>query len=181
MRRTATFLTVGALLLGASACSSSDAAVSTTASSDTSASSAPAPGVTASNAADDTATSTQTASTKSVCTKVEKLLEGKQMKKFGTRLGQMIVYKQAKNTAKAKAARVTAGKDLLAFAKEMRTVTATAKDAEVRAAGEEGAVEIEKTAANDAFYAKIKTVKDVDKSMESEITPWLTPLSPYCA
>ncbi|MET8153934.1 hypothetical protein ACIBSW_34815 [Actinoplanes sp. NPDC049668] len=169
MQRIILAATTGALLLTGSACG-------TKSDTDTAAApKAPAATVSASPSAD------YTADTKKVCGEIEKLLDGKKMEKFGEELGKLIVYKQAKATAEAKKARTAAGERLTDLAKAMNESTAAAKDPELKAAGEETLQAMTRTAEDDAFFAKLKTVKDLDKTLESGITAWLTPLTPFCA
>jgi hypothetical protein len=176
MHRTILAATVGVLLLTVSACGDDSASTATPAAS--SAGAATTAAVEPTPAAEDVDYS---ADNKKVCAKVDKLLEGKEMERFAQELGQLIVYKQAKQTAKAKEAREDAKKELKNLAAAVRRDTGAAKDPELKAAGEESAVSIEKTAGDNAFFTKIKTIKDVDKNLESEMTPWLTPLASYCA
>jgi hypothetical protein len=126
-------------------------------------------------------TASYTANTKKVCTKVDSLFQGAELERFAKDLGRHILYKKAKKTAKANQARDLAKKELRALAATVRSNTASAQDPKLKAAGEKSAVSIEKTAADNAFFAKLKTIKDVNGNLTSEMTPWLTPLSVYCA
>ncbi|HST83196.1 MAG TPA: hypothetical protein VLL08_15785 [Kineosporiaceae bacterium] len=121
------------------------------------------------------------ANTKKVCAKVDNLFEGAELERFAKDLGRHILYKKAKKAAKADQARDLAKKELKALATAVRSNTSSAQDPELKAAGEKSAVSIEKTAADNAFFAKLKTIKDVNGNLTSEMTPWLTPLSVYCA
>jgi hypothetical protein len=112
---------------------------------------------------------------------MDKILEGKEMGRFADELGKMIGYKEAKQTAKVAQSRAAAAKHLRALAAEMRRQTSTAKDSDVRAAGKEAAGSIELSAKDPAFYAKIKSVKSVEATLRSEMTPWITPLASFCA
>ncbi|MEU7901566.1 hypothetical protein [Actinoplanes sp. NPDC049118] len=167
MRRIILGATTGALLLTGSACGTKPDTAAAPA--------APAATVSASPSAD------YTADTKKVCGEIDKILDGKKMEKFGEELGKLIVFKQANSTASAKKARTAAGEKLKDLAKAMNESTAAAKDPELKAAGEESLQAMTSTAEDDAFFAKLKTVKDLDKTLESGITEWLTPLAPFCA
>jgi head-tail adaptor len=171
MRRIVLAGTVGGLLLTMCGCDSDDA--------DPVAAPA-ATATTAVAAAEPTPAADYTADTKRVCNKADKLLEGKEMDGFAAQLGTMIVYKQAKQTRKADETRTKAQNELKALAAAMRAATATARDREVKAAGEEAATEIERTAASNAFFAKIKTTEDVNQELQSELVPWITPLAASC-
>ena len=175
MQRWITAATVGALLLTVPACSGGSdprtGAESPSASAPALASASPVPSAEPSK---------DSASTKKFCSGVDKTLYGKEMSRFADEVGKMIAYKNAKQTAKAKQARIAAGKQLNAVAKAMRTQTSTAKEAELRAAGEEAADNIDKSAEDPAFYAKIKNDKSMDEVLQSEMTPWIVPLAKFC-
>jgi hypothetical protein len=181
MRSTTLALGAGALLLTATACaggSEPKAAAGATPSAKANVATS-APSVQPSPSA--VAKPAGTDSDKKVCGKINKLIEGDQMKKFGDKLGEMIVYKQAKQTAKANSARAAAQKGLRKLAADFEAATANAVDPELKAAGAETADTIRDSAKDNAFFAKIKTIKDVDKELESEIVPWITPLASFCA
>ena len=121
------------------------------------------------------------ANTKKVCAKVDSLFEGAEVDRFAKELGRLILYKKAKKPAKANQARELAKKELKSLAASVRSNTAAAQDPQLKAAGEKSAASIEQSAADNAFFAKLKTIKDVNSNLTSEMTPWLTPLSVYCA
>jgi hypothetical protein len=120
------------------------------------------------------------ANTKKVCTNVDKLFEGQELKRFARQLGTFILYKEAKKPVKAKRAQVKAKQELIALAAAVRATTSSAKDPKLKAAGKEAAAKIEKSAADSAFFAKLKTIKDVNPTLTSEMIPWLTPLGLHC-
>jgi hypothetical protein len=103
------------------------------------------------------------------------------MGRFADELGRMIGYKEAKQAAAVDRSRIAAAKHLRALASELRRQTSTAKDADVRAAGKEAADSIEASAKDPAFYAKVKSVTSLEKTLQSEITPWITPVASICA
>jgi hypothetical protein len=178
MRRSITVLGAGALLLAATACGGSDSTSSAApAAATTGAAAATTPAAVETSAAAPAGTE----STKKVCGKATALLEGKQMKNFGGELGKMIVYKQSKNTDKADDAKAAAKKRLNQLADDFEAATADAKDPELQAAGQEAADSIRETAKDNAFFARIKTIKGVDKELQNEIVPWVTPLSTFCS
>jgi hypothetical protein len=168
MRRTLLAAGVGALLLSASACG-------TAVSDSTAAPVAPGVSVSASPSAD------YTADTKRVCGEVDKLLDGKPMQKFAEELGRLIVYKEQGLHMKAEQARTDAGTRLDYLASGLRERTSAAKDPGLRAAGAESAASMEITAVDDAFFAKIESLKDMDTTLESEMTAWLAPVGTFCA
>ncbi|GAA4588678.1 hypothetical protein BJY16_008643 [Actinoplanes octamycinicus] len=170
MRRIILAVTTGALLLTGTACGSK--------SDDTAAPAAPAATTATTSAAP---AADYTADTKKTCGDLTKLLSGQSMVKFGEELGKMIGYKQAKATAQAKQARTDAGKKLKELAAEVTKSTGAAQDPELKAAGEKVAQSITTSAGDDAFFAKFKTEKDVDKALETEMTAWFTPLDTFCS
>lgn len=121
-----------------------------------------------------------TADTKKICAEVEKMLEGKEMEKFGIALGKLLVYKQGKVADRAKKARTDAGTKLTALATALRDRTKAAQDPDLRAAGAESADNMVDSAADDAFFGKIKTEKDLDTVLQSELTAWFTPVVAAC-
>jgi hypothetical protein len=166
MRRALTALALVSTLAGSAACTDNSTPVGGQASS--SAAAAPT-----SEAPD------YTADTKKICGKIDTAMD-KSTNAFGTELGKLIAYKQVRNTAAANKAKAGAQRELKALAKTIRDATAAALDPKVKAAGQESAANIEATAANNAFFDKLKSEKDLN-SLESEITAWLVPLAMHCA
>jgi Zn-dependent oligopeptidase len=173
MRRALLAVTFGGLLLtGTAACSGGD---------DTgSVAEAPAIVVPSSAAASTTPPPDYSANTKQVCAKVEKVFDA-ELEDFGTEIGKMIAYKEAKQTDNAEAAEKAAGKQLKGVGTQIRTLTAAAKDPQVKAAGATSAAKFTKSASDSKFYDRIKSTKDLNKILESKMTEWLTPIAGYCA
>jgi hypothetical protein len=121
------------------------------------------------------------ADTRRVCTRVDRVFEGPELDRFAKRLGQLIRFKQAKDARKALAAREGAKGELRSLAVALRRTTASAKDPDLRAAGAESAANIEASATDNAFFSTLKTIKDVNRNLEAEFTPWMTPVATYCA
>jgi hypothetical protein len=170
MRRAILAMTIGGVLLTGASCSSG---------ADTPATSAPSaaavPSSEPSSAAPD-----YTANTKLVCDTVQKTLND-DLKGFGTELGKMIAYKEAKQTADAEKARQFAGQELKNVGAKIRKETAAAQDPQLKVAGVTSAAKMAKTADDDKFFAKIKTTKDLDKILQSQLTEWFTPVAGYRA
>jgi hypothetical protein len=186
MRRSFLATSVGALLLTLSACDgdSPSAAPSRTPGASTSPSAAqgePAVATTAAGAAPTAPTARYTANTKKDCGQVDALFKGKEMQRFAKNLGSLILLKQAKKPVKATRAREAAKKELRSLATAVRRDTGAAQDPELKKAGALTATGIDKSAQNDAFFAKLKTLKDVDNVLEAEMTPWLLPLATHCS
>jgi hypothetical protein len=120
------------------------------------------------------------ADTRKVCGKLE-LIYDKDLESFGTQLGKMIAYKEAKVPAEAKKSKAAAAKQLKTVAAKVRKETSTAADPALTSAGSASAASISKTADDSAFFDKIKSTKDLDKVIESQMTTWFTPVAGYCA
>lgn len=202
MRRIFLTATIGVLLLTGSACGGTDpdstatagrsasagpavagsggaafaAAAAAAAPAATAGASGAAPGATTPGRSEDF-----TADTRKVCAEVSGLLDNdKQLKGFATQLAALIVYREAKQTTRANQAQANAQRDLKSFAGVVRKHTAPAKDAELKAAGEEAADRIEKTAGDDAFFKKIKNMSSLETFLLAEMTAWLTPIATIC-
>jgi hypothetical protein len=181
MQRMITAVTVGAVLLAVSACTGSGDPGPAAQTGAPATSSAPAASAAPRSIVETTARSSRyTKNTKQVCSATDKIFEGKEIGRFADDLGRMIGYKEAERTAEVNRSKAAAAKQLRALAARMRKQTSTADDADVRAAGQEAADSIEKSADDPAFYAKLKSVKTLEKTLRSEMTPWITPVASVC-
>jgi hypothetical protein len=170
MRRAILAVIFGGVLLTGTACDS-DAA--------TTASASPSPVLTPSSEPTSPPPD-YTANTKLVCTKVQKILNA-DLAGFGTQVGKMIAYKEAKQTAEAQAAEKAAGQELRKVGAKVKKETAAAQDPNLRLAGATSAAKFVKTAGDEKFFDRIKTTKDLDKVIEGQLTEWFTPVAGYCA
>ncbi len=168
MRRAFLALALGGVLLSAAACDSD--AESTTA----------APAATTPSAAPTSAAPDYSANTQLVCGKVEAVFN-KDLEGFGTQLGKMIAYKEAKQGAEADKAEAAAKKQLKAVGTKVRKETAAADDPALVAAGQTSAAKFTKSAADTKFFDGIKSTKDLDRTIEAKMTDWLSPVAGYCA
>ena len=100
---------------------------------------------------------------------------------FGTQLGRMIAYKEAKQAPEAETARKAASKELKDVSAKVRKETAAAKDPELREAGAVSATKFAKSAADKAFFDRIKTTKDLDRTQASTMPDWMDPVAGLCA
>jgi hypothetical protein len=168
MRRAILAATLGSVLLTGAACSSD-------AKNTGSAATTPTPSAAATSAAPN-----YSDNTKLVCDKLQKIfntdLEG-----FGTQVGKMIAYKEAKQAPEAAKAQQAAGLQLKNVGAKVKQETAAAQDPELQAAGATSAAKFTKSAADAAFFARIKTTKDLDRTIEAQMNEWLTPVAGYCA
>ncbi|MFI5493275.1 hypothetical protein [Actinoplanes sp. NPDC051859] len=171
MRRTLLAAAAGGLLLAGSACGNSDGPES-------------AAPTQAAPVATTTAATTPppdySADTKRICAKLDKIFDG-DLEGFGTELGKMIAYKEAKQADNAKAAEKAAAKELKTVAAEVRKETTAAQDPDLKAAGASTATRLSESASKASFFAGIKSEKDLDKVVQSEMTTWIAPVVGQCA
>ncbi len=168
MRRALLAVLAGGLLLTGAAC---DSDAKTTDATDTpaatAASSSPPP-------------PDYSADTKAVCGKLQTAYQA-ELRDFGTAMGKLVTYREAKQTAEAKKAETTAVAELKAVAAKIRTTTKVAKNPEFKAAGLTSAAKIDASAVNKAYITKVKTLKTLNTSMETQFKEWLSPVAGYCA
>ena len=170
MRRALLAMALGGALLTAAACDSD--AEPTTA--------APVTEVTPS-AEPTTLAPDYSADTRAVCGQVDIIFK-KDIAAFSTEMGKMIARKEAKATpAEAKAAQTSASGKLKTISADLRKTTGIAQDPELKAAGAASATKFTKAAANSAFFTRIKTQKDFDKTIQAQLNNWMSPLSGFCA
>jgi hypothetical protein len=168
MRRAFLAVTLGGILLTGAACDS-DAKTSTDA--------APAgtPSAPSASPAPD-----YSANTRQVCGAVEKLYSGG-LEGFNTQIGKMIANKEAKLPSEATKAREAAGKELEDVGDKIKQETASAQDPALQIAGAASAAKFAQTAGDDAFFDRIKSQKDFDRAIESQLQNWLNPIAGYCS
>ena len=168
MRRAILAATLGSVLLTGAACSSD-------AKNTSSAATTPTPSAAPTSAAPD-----YSDNTKLVCDKLQKIFDT-DLEGFGAQVGKMIAYKEAKQAPEAAKAQQAAGRQLKNVGTKVKQETAVALDPELQAAGATSAAKFTKSAADSAFFAKIKTTKDLDRTIEAQMNEWLTPVAGYCA
>lgn len=120
------------------------------------------------------------ADTKKVCGKLDKIFDA-ELEDFGTEIGKMIAYKEAKQSDNAEKAEKAAGKQLKDVGGQVKKATAAAQDPKLKQAGATSAAKFTKSASDGKLFDKIKSTKDLDKILETEMTNWLTPVAGYCA
>ena len=171
MRRAFLAVTLGGLL-AAGACSS-DAETPAAAPAVASAATTPSAEVT-------TPPPDYSANTKLVCGKVEKIFDA-ELADFGTQIGKMIAYKEAKQTAEAEKAEKAARRELKDIGAKVKKITTVAQDPQLKSAGATSAAKFTRSASDTRFFDSIKTTKDLDRTIEAKMTEWLTPVAGYCA
>ncbi|WP_229067818.1 hypothetical protein [Actinoplanes sp. DH11] len=121
-----------------------------------------------------------TANTEKVCGRLDKVFSAA-LGDFGTALGKMIAHKEAKQTEEAEKAEKTAAAELKSVGTQIRKETAEAENPDLKQAGITSAAKIEKSAKNRDYIEGIKTTKDLDKTLKSQLAEWLSPVAGYCA
>jgi hypothetical protein len=169
MRRAILAVSLGGLLLAGTACDS-----------ETRTDAAPAPAVTAPSSAPTSPAPDYTANTRLVCGRLDRTIAGLPTG-FGTEIGKMIAYKEAKAATEAKKSAQAASVRLRTAATAIRKESATAQDPGLRTAGAASAAKLTASAADRTFFDAIKTPKDLDRVIESRMTEWLSPVAGYCA
>jgi hypothetical protein len=172
MRTALLAVTLGGLLLTGAACSSGDNGSETL---------AEAP------VAETPATATTTvpapnyyASTRKVCAALDKIFDA-DVAQFGTAMGKMIAYKEAKQADEAEQARKAASKELKEVGAKVRKETAAAEDPDLQQAGAVSATKFSRSAADKALFDKVKTTKDLDKTLAAKMPDWMDPVAGLCA
>jgi hypothetical protein len=172
MRTALLAVSLGGLLLTGTACSSDDNGSGTTAQ-------APA-AQTPSQAATTIPAPNYYANTRKVCTAVNKIFDA-DVAQFGTAMGKMIAYKEAKQAAEAEQARKAASQELKDVSAKVRKETAAAEDPDLKRAGALSATKFSKSAADKALFDKVKTTKDLDRTLATKMPDWMDPVAGLCA
>ena len=133
----------------------------------------------AATAAPTTAAPDYSVSTKQVCTKLDSLY-ATELKAFGTAMGMLVTYKENKQATDAEKAETTAAAHLKAAATKIRKETATAEDPDFQTAGKLSAAKLESSAKDHKYIDRVRTLKDLNTTVQSQFTEWLTPVSGYC-
>ena len=119
------------------------------------------------------------ADTTLVCGRLQKIFNV-DLKQFGAQVGKMIAYKEAKQAPEAQKAMKAAGAQLKTVGTKVKKETAAAQDPELQSAGATSAAKFVKSASDTTFFARIKTTKDLDRTLQGQMTEWLTPVAGYC-
>ncbi|MFC7549771.1 hypothetical protein [Plantactinospora sp. GCM10030261] len=167
MRRGLVALTLSGVLAGLAGCGSDGGSTDAGPSSAAPTSASPSP-----------AAADYTADTQKVCAELDTSLNAG-VKAFGTGLGEMIAHREAGKTAEANKAKQAAQKRANDLATQVRTSTGAALDPDFQAAGAKAADAIAASAEDEAFFAGLKTEKDIT-ALESEVSNWVVPVAAYC-
>jgi hypothetical protein len=117
--------------------------------------------------------------TRLVCARLQAVYSG-ELRDFGTAMGQMITFKEAKQAPDAAKAENAAAGKLKAAAAKIRQDTATAEDPDFQAAGEASAAKFEQSATDRKYFDRVKTINDLNGTLEPQMAKWLTPVSAFC-
>ena len=120
------------------------------------------------------------ANTRKVCAQLDKIFDA-DVAQFGTAMGKMIAYKEAKQADEAEQARKAASKELKEVGAKIRKETAAAEDPDLKQAGAVSATKFSKSAADKALFDKVKTTKDLDKTLAAKMPDWMDPVAGLCA
>jgi hypothetical protein len=120
-----------------------------------------------------------TVNTQQICGKLQAVYTG-ELRDFGAAMGKMVSYKEAKQPADAEKAETAAAGELKAAGAKIRQETSAAEDPDFQAAGEESATKFEKSAADRKYFDQVKTLKDLDGTLQPQMAQWLTPVSSFC-
>lgn len=170
MRRAILAVLAGGLLLTGAACGS-DA--------DTSEVAAPAAATAPAAPASTEPAPDYSENTERVCGRLDKVFTDA-LGDFGAELGKMIAHKEAKQSDEAKKAEKAAAAELKSVGAQIRKETAEAEDPELKEAGATSAAKIEKSAKNRDYIEGIKTTKDLDRTLKTQLAEWLSPVAGYC-
>ncbi|MCO8271743.1 hypothetical protein M1L60_14190 [Actinoplanes sp. TRM 88003] len=75
----------------------------------------------------------------------------------------------------------TAQQSLASFATAVQEATAASEDADLKSAGKKAATQMHAKSTDAKFFEAIKTPKDVEKTLGTTLTGWLSPVSSRCS
>jgi hypothetical protein len=168
MRRVLAAVLAGGIALTGAACSADDKPTAAAAPS-------PTPSAAPSPSAPD-----YSANTRLVCDKLQAIFND-DIAAFGTQIGKMIAYKEAKQKPEAAAAEKAAQAQLKKVGDKVRAETSAALDPQLQQAGAESADKFAESAADTKFFDSIKSTTDLSKTIQGRMTEWLTPVAGSCA
>jgi hypothetical protein len=119
------------------------------------------------------------ADTKQICARLQTVYGG-ELRAFGAAMGKMVSYKEAKQAPAVASAQKAAAAQLKAAGAKIRQATAAAADPDLKAAGAASAAKFDRSAQDGAYFARVNTMKDLDSTLQAQMTDWLTPVSGYC-
>jgi hypothetical protein len=117
--------------------------------------------------------------TRQICAQLQTVYSG-ELRDFGTAIGKMVTYKEAKQAADAAKAEDQAAGKLKAAGAKIRQDTAGAQDPDFQAAGAASAAKFEQSATDRKYFDRVKTLNDLNGTLEPQMAQWLTPVSAFC-
>jgi hypothetical protein len=117
--------------------------------------------------------------TQMVCTRLRAVYGG-ELRDFGTAMGKLISLKEAKQTAEAEKAEAEAAGKLKTAGAKIRQDTATAQDPDFQQAGATSAAKFEQSATDRKYFDRVKTLDDLNRTLQPQMAQWLTPVSSFC-
>jgi hypothetical protein len=120
------------------------------------------------------------ANTRAVCTALDKIFNA-DVAQFGTAMGRMIAYKEAKQVDEAEQARKVASKELKEVGAKIREETSKAEDPDLKEAGAISATKFSRSAGDKALFDKVKTTKDLNTTLVAKMPDWMDPVAGLCA
>jgi hypothetical protein len=117
--------------------------------------------------------------TQMVCTQLQAVYTG-ELRDFGAAMGKLVSLKEAAQAADIAKAESDAAAKLKAAAAKIRQDTAAAKDPAFRAAGATSAAKFERSATDGKYFDRVKTLKDLNSTLQPQMAQWLTPVSSFC-
>jgi len=117
--------------------------------------------------------------TQAICTQLQSVYTG-ELRDFGTAMGKLVSLREAKQTADVAKAEIDAAAKLKAAGAKIRQDTAIAKDPHFQAAGETSAAKFEQSATDRKYVDRVKTLKDLNDTLQPQMAQWLTPVSSFC-
>ncbi|GID94935.1 hypothetical protein ACFQFC_25725 [Amorphoplanes digitatis] len=118
--------------------------------------------------------------TRTVCAALDKIFDA-DVAQFGTAMGRMIAYKEAKQADEAELARKAASKELKEVGEKIRKETSKAEDPDLKEAGQVSATKFSKSAADKGLFDKVKTTTDLNKTLLAKMPDWMDPVAGLCA
>jgi len=119
------------------------------------------------------------ANTDEVCASFEKLFGEDRMQTIGTRIGELIVYRQAGNTTQVTQTEERIRAELQKVSDEVAALATVATDSDAKERFGDVAANI--VASKDLkFLAGVKKPEDLEKPLTTELATWVVPIAATC-
>jgi hypothetical protein len=117
--------------------------------------------------------------TQIICTQLQAVYTS-ELRAFGSAMGKLVSLKEAKQTADAEKAETAAAAKLKAAGAKIRQDTQAAEDPDFQAAGETSAAKFEQSATDRKYFDRVKTLKDLNSTLQPQMAQWLAPVPSFC-